>query len=1095
MPSLKQFDARFDLRYVAESTIALLIKHKDVSPQAADLSDTLPSLYYSLSRVYLRDVFISDPEIASNSKYIRDQFEKHSLLWHHGWTSPSECCINGPAWPENTCRTAIRELEYQRAREASASIDDVSFLYFALQRMTDPFSLCHASPGEGQEEEQRIIDSKKVTMREEREFLRDAFYSQSWIAVEHNKGVKWLRRVDCIWALHHNHTGKVDLSLRYNNMFNFFRNIINVETGPREVYEVSPIPPDPALLRRQRAALVDVDGTILANLPSDPHEAFTLAYFPVYTTASRVELMPTDDYFLIADDLVLEIMFRDQVPMLVPSKMGRLETEFEWLEMTDKYISNNVIERLVWPTGAKQMKLSWNIAEKAEAIVRLVSLSSYWPMPNLPASIAAQFKSPHAGNALDRRELLKILKEGEMFAVEGAELMAGLFTTASGSYSMGPCFNNDHGFVAPSNRLPVSVSITDSGMTLDKLVVHISADGGDIRRAYGDGLPIRLLHWLMVNPETMRLNQKLSGRAETILRSVLCTPPDLVNAVLEEKKIKLVRDLDLPTGLMSEESESKATPTNASNTISMAPDSSTPADSPSGQHPHQHCPEVTPAAPKTGPIETPVTRAASSEQFHMEFKPSTATTTQRRCLVPKSRRSMPQSPEEAVPGSPISSDTSTVDALTRRLELLRISDTGSGAPKLCSGFSSREISQRSRFRPFSASQSDISTSWRVLVGVSNDAILKHGIDTPLESDPPLIDKDDPERLSPAALRLADDQPHEFLTYLRRVWNKNRHQIRQSTKLLHDLKQLKVSCHDGNLHSLSKAWYPSQPLVSICSSFLLPEERFRFIILNDQKPSHEDPYPWNFLTEIGCQYEAGDQFLTDLLLTIKKAWPVNVKDPERVSRIYGFFLLRQDHKKSFPDGTYYRPLPDDENCDNFNTHELLLFNGKWIKPSSCFHHAPDYVQSNRVLTPVPAGTDPSSFEPLWICQFYHLVLRIPDFPKTWTAIINGLRALQSSTGQPSIQHVVELYRALNELQLSESERITIRDQFLQHRLIAVEQGGVVEWQNHIECIWSPLKEIRNLTELSRLHPDLKEFFVGLIGVEEATEKIMSLMTNT
>ncbi|KAF5557455.1 hypothetical protein FMEXI_778 [Fusarium mexicanum] len=293
---------------------------------------------------------------------------------------------------------------------------------------------------------------------------------------------------------------------------------------------------------------------------------------------------------------------------------------------------------------------------------------------------------------------------------------------------------------------------------------------------------------------------------------------------------------------------------------------------------------------------------------------------------------------------------------------------------------------------------------------------------PLESDPPLIDKDNPERLSLAALRLADDQPHEFLTYLRRVWNKNRHQIRQSTtKLLHDLKQLKVSCHDGNLHPLSKA-------------------------------CHEDPYPWNFLTEIGCQYEAGDQFLTDLLLTIKKAWPANVKDPERVSRIYGFFLLRQDHKKLLPDGTYYRPLPDDENWDNFNTHELLLFNGKWIKPSSCFHHAPDYVQSNRVLTPVPAGTDPSSFEPLWICQFYHLVLRIPDFPQTWTAIINGLRALQSSTIQPSIQHVVELYRALNELQLSESERITIR-----------------------------------------LYPDLKEFFVGLVGVEEPTEKIMSLMT--
>jgi hypothetical protein len=140
-----------------------------------------------------------------------------------------------------------------------------------------------------------------------------------------------------------------------------------------------------------------------------------------------------------------------------------------------------------------------------------------------------------------------------MFAVEGAELMDGLFTTVPGSYSMGPCFDNKLGFMAPSTRLPVSVSIDDSGMTLDKPFVDIAAEEAEIPRAYGDGLPRRLLHWLMVDPETRRLSQKLNGRAETILRSVLYTLPGQVNALLERKKIKLVRDLDLPTGLMNEE--------------------------------------------------------------------------------------------------------------------------------------------------------------------------------------------------------------------------------------------------------------------------------------------------------------------------------------------------------------------------------------------------------------------------------------------------------------------------------------------------------------------------------------------------------------
>lgn len=140
-----------------------------------------------------------------------------------------------------------------------------------------------------------------------------------------------------------------------------------------------------------------------------------------------------------------------------------------------------------------------------------------------------------------------------MFAVEGAELMAGLSTTVPGSYSMGPCFNNERGFVAPSTRLPVSVSTTDSGMTLDKLIVHISADKEEQRRVCGDGLPRRLLHWLMVNPTTMKLNKKLSGRAESILRIVLYAPPHLVNVILVGKKIELARDLNLPTGSMEEE--------------------------------------------------------------------------------------------------------------------------------------------------------------------------------------------------------------------------------------------------------------------------------------------------------------------------------------------------------------------------------------------------------------------------------------------------------------------------------------------------------------------------------------------------------------
>ncbi|KAF5587901.1 hypothetical protein FPCIR_7383 [Fusarium pseudocircinatum] len=373
---------------------------------------------------------------------------------------------------------------------------------------------------------------------------------------------------------------------------------------------------------------------------------------------------------------------------------------------------------------------------------------------------------------------------------------------------------------------------------------------------------------------------------------------------------------------------------------------------------------------------------------------------------------------------------------------------------------------------------------------------------PLESDPPLIDKDDPECLSPAALRLADDKPHEFIKYLRRVWDANRQQVEESTKLRHQLKQVKVACHDGHLHPLSEAWVPAETLVSLCSKFLLPEERFRFVILDDEEVKREDSSSWIFLRKIGCQYEFGDQFLTDLLLTIKKAWPTNVKDPGRVFGIYAYFHPRAEYKYLFRDrpyyGFHYKYLSDDENRNNFNAGELLLFKGKWIKPSLCFHRAPDYVRSKIVLTPVSAGTDASSskpLSPLSMNDFYQGILGIPDFPKHWCSIFYGLNALQKSTGQMSIQQAAELYRALNESQLSEPERILMRRLFLQFNMIAVQQGSVIKWQTQLTCIWSPLMKMRNLSELSRLYPDLKELFVGLLGVEEATNKtILSRMSD-
>ncbi|KAF9774158.1 hypothetical protein IL306_007908 [Fusarium sp. DS 682] len=463
-PSPDAYDA-------AKGAIDLLIQAKATSSDE-ELRTLVPKLYNVLGLTWLLARFSSPRHVKKSTlQYIRDKFEEHSLLWHRGWTSPSKCCIDGPAWirskqsvsilprewnltsttaqgikefyrgvllirkPEYTWRVAIRELEHQRALGGFASLGDVISLYDALAGMTG----FHADPEMDMSDEQR-------------EAVSAAFHSQSWIAVKHKWGVKWLRRDDCVWTPGKNNTGKVDLSRRYPELMNFFLSIVRVDRPSKKSLDANWTPPSPAQLLDEVPTLEAINEAFLRpEFRLDRDKLLTHAIFPVRNPAGSVELMKADADFFIPNNARLAEAFYNQVPMLVlvPGTFPELGRLFGWLRVRNKYLSCNATERLVWPAGTKQTKVEWDIAEKAEAILR----------------IAAHFNSPRTKSSSARRELLKLLKEGKIFAVKGAKPETRLSSPMTG-----------HSFVATSTELAITVSMTESGTTLDKLIVHVSAD-------------------------------------------------------------------------------------------------------------------------------------------------------------------------------------------------------------------------------------------------------------------------------------------------------------------------------------------------------------------------------------------------------------------------------------------------------------------------------------------------------------------------------------------------------------------------------------------------------------------------------------------
>ncbi|KAJ4264525.1 hypothetical protein NW762_005727 [Fusarium torreyae] len=364
------------------------------------------------------------------------------------------------------------------------------------------------------------------------------------------------------------------------------------------------------------------------------------------------------------------------------------------------------------------------------------------------------------------------------------------------------------------------------------------------------------------------------------------------------------------------------------------------------------------------------------------------------------------------------------------------------------------------------------------------------------SDPPLLQPGAPGKLSAAAVSFAKSRPEYFVSYLRRIWEKEGQEIMQQSRPLGILCRTKVLYENGVVHRLEKSWIPLPDLKFLCSRFLLPEESFNFVHLDPPLPEPEKGGSlgsYEFLKDLRCQTEPDAMFYIDLLIAIRAASPDMPASPRRVLDLYLLIDYHYLHVKRSGNKEETYQLASHIR-GKFNSEKLVLHSTGWTAPGQAVRNGPMGMFSKQSLMPLPAGWNARPNEKQKLKLFYGQVLGIPDSENKWPWILYELELHRKSQRtkrpiQSRMGDIAQLYRSLQNVTHHEGDKKSVRSEFRNTPCIVLKSGhkNYMNWVCLDRCVWSPGVDLKDTYDVSRTYPDMKSFFVDFLAVPELTMK--------
>ncbi|KAF0635879.1 hypothetical protein FPSE5266_09771 [Fusarium pseudograminearum] len=158
---------------------------------------------------------------------------------------------------------------------------------------------------------------------------------------------------------------------------------------------------------------------------------------------------------------------------------------------------------------------------------------------------------------------------------------------------------------------------------------------------------------------------------------------------------------------------------------------------------------------------------------------------------------------------------------------------------------------------------------------------------------------------------------------------------------------------------------------------------------------------------------------------------------------------------------------------------------WVSPDECLWNARKEMQTAYPLAHLYRTAFRRSEEELDIMrQFFKITLGVRDC--CWENYLNELRRL-NTLGTEDFDWVNDIYKSLKTERpsLADIDATKIRKAFAAEKLIYFKSGNVSRWYTVSECLWSSATKIRGRVALNDLYPDLEDFFVNFLGVQELT----------
>ncbi|GKU04976.1 hypothetical protein FLAG1_07771 [Fusarium langsethiae] len=353
----------------------------------------------------------------------------------------------------------------------------------------------------------------------------------------------------------------------------------------------------------------------------------------------------------------------------------------------------------------------------------------------------------------------------------------------------------------------------------------------------------------------------------------------------------------------------------------------------------------------------------------------------------------------------------------------------------------------------------------------------------------MMDKQTRLTISRPLRYIEEHRSDRLLGALSRAWKVHKTRAIASGQLIDELRDMEVPCKcQGEFSStepLSTTYLPLPELEGKYARYA-EDECFSFLDLGEPITSSTYTVKWGFLVDyLGVGHTDDLRFYLTILTAIRHGnFAAVIRRTSRIPDLYEVIHTRCREADSFLD-------TQAEARNAINEGNLVYIpaygsrSATWVSPDKCLWDAPEKMQTVYPLAHLYRTTFRRSDEELDILrQFFKMTLGVRDC--SWENYLDELRRLRS-LGVDDFDWVNDIYNSLQSEKpsLIDIDVTKIRKVFAEENLIYFNTGNVSRWCTVGECLWSSATRIQGRVALNDLYPDLEDFFVDFLGVQELT----------